>query len=278
MQALNVGMIGLDTSHCEGLVGVLNYPDAAHHVPGARVVGACAGGSRLCAVSRDRVGRFTEAIREKHGVRLYDSIEELGEQVDAFLLTSVDGRQHLEQFRALCGFGKPVFIDKPLACSVADARAIAALAEETGTPWMSASSIRYAAGVSGLAAEDDEVGSCEAFGTMPILEDYPGYFWYGVHGADLLFSYLGRGCQPCPRAARGRHGLAGRHLGGRPDRHGARDAVHGLPLRLHGLHQARHAARLGRRGAPRPPAAGAGDRQVPAHREGRPSTPRRPWR
>ncbi len=60
---------------------------------------------------------------------------------------------------------------------------------------MSASSIRYAAGVSGLTAEDDEVGSCEAFGTMPILEDYPGYFWYGVHGADLLFSYLGRGCQ-----------------------------------------------------------------------------------
>ncbi len=195
MEDLKVGMIGLDTSHCEALIGVLNYPDAAHHVPGARVVGAYQGGSQLCAVSRDRLDRFTEAVRDKHGVRLYASIEELGEQVDAFLLTSVDGRQHLEQFRALCGFGRPVFIDKPLACSAADARAIAALALESGTPWMSASSIRYAAGISDLTGPDDEVGSCEAFGTMPILEDYPGYFWYGVHGADVLFSYMGRGCR-----------------------------------------------------------------------------------
>ncbi len=201
MNELEVGMIGLDTSHCEGLIGVLNYPDAANHVPGARVVGAYPGGSQLCAVSRDRLGRFTEAIREKHGVRLYESIEDLGEHMDAFLLTSVDGRQHLEQFRMLCGFGKPVFIDKPLACSVADARAIAAVALETGTPWMSASSIRYATGISDLTEADDEVGSCEAFGTMPILEDYPGYFWYGVHGADLLFSYLGKGC----RAVRALH-------------------------------------------------------------------------
>jgi hypothetical protein len=195
MAELKVGMIGLDTSHCEAFLSVLNYPDGPHHVPGARVVGAYPGGSSLCAVSRDRVGKFTQAIRDKHNVGLYDSIEELGEQVDAFLLHSVDGRQHLEQFAILSRFGKPVFIDKPLACSHEDARRIAALAEESGTPWMSASSIRYAAGVSGLTKPEDKVGSCEAFGTLPILGDYPTYFWYGIHGADLLLSYMGRGCR-----------------------------------------------------------------------------------
>jgi hypothetical protein len=195
MEDLKVGMIGLDTSHCEALVNALNYPEAQHHVPGARVVAAYPGGSQLCAISRDRLARFTETLREKHGVKIYDSIQKLGRHVDAFLLTSVDGRQHLEQFSALCEFGKPVFIDKPLACSAADARRIAELGEKSGTPWMSASSIRYSAGVSGLTAPDDVVGSCEAFGTMPILDDYPGYFWYGVHGVDLLFSYLGTGCR-----------------------------------------------------------------------------------
>jgi hypothetical protein len=194
MEDLKVGIIGLDTSHCEAFVNVLNYPDGKHHVPGARVVGAYPGGSQLCAISRDRVGKFTEAIRDKHGVKLYDSIEKLGEQVDVFVLHSVDGRQHLEQFRILSGFGKPVFVDKPLACSSEDARQIAALAQESGTPLMSASSVRYSAGIAGLAGPDGKVGSCEAFGAMPILDDYPTYFWYGVHGADVLFSYLGKGC------------------------------------------------------------------------------------
>ena len=195
MQELKLGMIGLDTSHCEAFVGVLNYPDAPHHVLGARVVGAYPGGSALCAISRDRLGKFTQAMREKHAIALYDSIEELGRHVDAFLLTSVDGRQHLEQFRILSRLGKPVFIDKPMTCSSEDARQIADLAVETGTPWMSASSVRCSAGIAGLTAPDDAVGSCEAFGTLPILDDYPTYFWYGVHGADVLFSYLGKGCR-----------------------------------------------------------------------------------
>ena len=195
MDDLKVGMIGLDTSHCEAFVNVLNYADGPHHVAGARVVGAYPGGSALCAVSRDRLGKFTEAIRDKHAVKLYDSIEELGRHVDAFLLHSVDGRQHLEQFRILSRFGKPVFIDKPMTCSAEDARQIAALALQTNTPWMSASSVRFAAGMGGLVASDDAVGSCEAFGTMSILDDYPAYFWYGVHGADVVYSYLGRGCR-----------------------------------------------------------------------------------
>jgi predicted dehydrogenase len=195
MQAMKVGLIGLDTSHCEAFVNVMNAADGQYHVPGARVVGAYPGGSALCALSRDRLAKFTETLRDKHGIPMFESIEELGRHVDAFVLHSVDGRQHLEQFRILSRFGKPVFIDKPLACSAEDARQIAALALETRTPWMSASSIRYAAGIRGLTTPEDMVGSCEAFGTMPILDDYPTYFWYGVHGVDALFSYMGTGCR-----------------------------------------------------------------------------------
>ncbi|MCK4376564.1 MAG: Gfo/Idh/MocA family oxidoreductase [Candidatus Brocadiae bacterium] len=195
MSDIRIGMVGLDTSHCEAFVSVLNYEDNPHFVGGARVVGAYPGGSELCAVSRDRVEGFTQTIRDKHGIAICDTIEGLGEDMDAFLLHSVDGRQHLEQFRVLAQFGKPVFMDKPLACSFADAKQIGEIAARGNVPVMSASSIRFSAGVTNLAAPGDEVGSCEAFGTMPILDDYPTYFWYGVHGADLLFSYMGRGCR-----------------------------------------------------------------------------------
>ncbi len=191
---LEIGMVGLDTSHCEAFVKLFNYPEAEHHVPGCRVVAAYAGGSELCAVSRDRVAGFAESLQDEHGLEICESIEEVGGDADAFLLESVDGRQHLEQFRTLAAFGKPVFIDKPMTCSLYDAEAIAELAEVRRVPVMSASSIRYAPGIAGLVPDGAQVHGCDAFGPMPTLDDYPAYFWYGIHSAEVLFSYMGSGC------------------------------------------------------------------------------------
>lgn len=194
MADLKVGMIGLDTSHCAGFVGNLNQPQAPHHVPGARVIQAFPGGTSACAVSRDRVQGFTATLRDSHGIRLCDSIEETAKGMDAFLLTSVDGRQHLEQFEILARFGKPVFIDKPLACSGADARALADVSRRSGTPIFSASSIRFAPIIGPEGVDRAAIKGIEAFGPMSLLDDYPAYYWYGIHSAELLYAHLGRGC------------------------------------------------------------------------------------
>jgi len=213
---LKIGMIGLDTSHCGIFTRLLNDPGAEHHVPGGRVVAAYPGGSELCAVSRDRVGKFTAELRDELGIPIRDSIEDLAREADAFLLESVDGRQHLEQFRALAPLGKPVFIDKPLACSAADAREIAALSRREGTPVMSASSMRFGVGIAGLAPQGSPAQACEAFGPMPVLEDYPRYYWYGVHSADVLLSYMGRGCESVQAVSAPETDLlVGRWAGGR---------------------------------------------------------------
>jgi hypothetical protein len=128
------------------------------------------------------------------GVELCDSIEETAEGMDAFFLESVDGRQHLEQFRILAQFGKPVFIDKPLASCFEDAREIVKLAKEKNVPIMTASAIRYAKGIDALR-NGMRVESCEAFGPMDLLDDYRDYFWYGIHSAETLYSFMGRGCK-----------------------------------------------------------------------------------
>jgi hypothetical protein len=195
MADLRIGMIGLDTSHCEAFVSILNNPDNPHHVPGGRITGAYPGGSQLTAVSRDRVGKFTETLRDKHQIPIYDSIEKLAKDSDAFVLNSVDGRQHLEQFAILARYRRPVFIDKPLACSFDDAAKIIELGQQHDTPVMSCSSVRFSTGVTNLVPKDAKLGSCEVFGTMSILDDYPPYFWYGIHGAELLFCYMGKGCR-----------------------------------------------------------------------------------
>ena len=58
--------------------------------------------------------------------------EALGLGVDAVLLESVDGRTHLAQAKEAFALHKPMFIDKPLASTLEDAREIARLAAEAG--------------------------------------------------------------------------------------------------------------------------------------------------
>ena len=192
---LKLGMIGLDTSHCVAFANLLNNENDPYHVPGARVVKAFPGGTDKFQHSASRVPKFTQELKEKHGVRICGTIGETMEGMDAFLLESVDGRQHLEQFRILAAAGKPVFIDKPMACSHADALAIAELAASRSVPIFSASSCRFAAGMAGMAPAGAVVHTCEVYGPMNLYDDYPSYFWYGVHSVDALYSYMGRGCQ-----------------------------------------------------------------------------------
>jgi hypothetical protein len=95
----------------------------------------------------------------------------------------------------LAEFGKPVFIDKPLACHYGDAAEIVRIAKANNIPIMTASAIRYARGIDGLIDAGEAVESCEAFGPMALLDDYRDYFWYGIHSAEVLFSFMGKGCR-----------------------------------------------------------------------------------
>ena len=140
---LRAGIIGLDTSHVVVFTRLLNAPSPKPELAGVRVVAAYPGGSPDLPSSRDRVAGYTNQLREKYEVAIVESIEELLPRVDVVLLESVDGRPHLAQATPVLKAGKRVFIDKPLAASLDDARAIVALSKETGTPFFSASSYRF---------------------------------------------------------------------------------------------------------------------------------------
>ncbi len=191
---LKIGMIGLDTSHCPAFTNLLNNPDNPHHVPGGKVLWAYPGGSKQLAQSYDRVEGFTNQLRDEFGVEILDSIEAVAERSDAILLESVDGRCHLEEYRKIAPYGKPVFIDKPLTTSSKEAEEIFALSEEHGSPVFSSSSLRYAAGIVETFTDKSVLG-CEAHGPNAIIDNFPGVFWYGIHSGDILFAAMGAGCR-----------------------------------------------------------------------------------
>jgi hypothetical protein len=199
--ALKVGIIGLDTSHVIAFTELLNNPKNKDHVPGARVVAAYKGGSPDIKASADRIDRFTEQIRTKYGVEIVETIEALTAKVDAVLLESVDGRPHLEQARPVLAAGKRVFIDKPLAASFKDAAEIARLSRESGTPFFSASSLRFGDRVRKLK-EDPEVGKvlgCEVHSGVSTIPHHPDLSFYGIHGIEALFALMGPGWESLRR-------------------------------------------------------------------------------
>ncbi len=193
---LRVGIIGLDTSHVVAFTKVLNAPDAKGDLAGLKVVAAYPGGSPDVASSRDRVAGYTRQIRDDFHVEIVDSVEALLGKVDVVLLESVDGRKHLEQAIPVFKAKKPVFIDKPVAGSLADAVRIYRLAEQTGTPCFSSSSLRYSPPIKQLKVNPKvgEVVGCDAYGPCPVEEHHPDLFWYGVHGVETLFTVMGTGC------------------------------------------------------------------------------------
>lgn len=197
---LRIGIIGCDTSHVIAFTEVLNNPRAKGHVPGGKVVAAFRGGSPDIPDSASRVDEYSTTLKEKYGVKFYDSIEELCDHVDAVLLESIDGRPHLEQVKPVLKARKPVYIDKPMAGSLRDVIEIFNLANKAKVPAFSSSSLRFAKNT--LAARAGQIGKviyAETYGPCSIEPHHPDLFWYGVHGVESLFTVMGTGCQTVQR-------------------------------------------------------------------------------
>lgn len=192
---LRVGIIGLDTSHVVAFTKAINNPNAQGELAGLAIVAAFPGGSPDIPDSANRLEGFTKTLRDS-GVEIVDSIENLLAKVDAVLLESVDGRPHLDQVKPVLKARKPVFIDKPLAGSLADAIEIFRLAKEAGVPCFSSSSLRFSPGIAAMRNDPKigEVIGCVAYGPCSLEPHHPDLFWYGVHGVETLFTIMGPGC------------------------------------------------------------------------------------
>ncbi len=198
---LRVGLIGLDTSHAPAFARLLNVVEEKDHVSGARVVAGYPGGTSDMELSRTRVGKFTDKLRDKYGVQILATPEAVAEASDIVFITAVDAREHRGLFERVVRFKRPTFIDKPFTISTADARAIFRQAEEAAVPVMSCSSLRYADGLTEMLKAPNPVIGCDAFGPMEVIAELPGFFWYGVHIVEIVQRVMGQGCKEVRVAA-----------------------------------------------------------------------------
>jgi predicted dehydrogenase len=197
---LRIGIIGCDTSHATAFTEMLNNPAAKGHVAGGKVVAAFKGGSSDIPSSASRVDGYVKELRERYGVKFYDTIEELCQNVDAVLLESVDGRPHLEQAKPVIKARKPLFVDKPMAGSLRDVQEIFRLAGKAKVPVFSSSALRF--GGATQAVRHGSIGQvtyAETYGPCELEPHHPDLYWYGVHGVEALFTVMGTGCKSVQR-------------------------------------------------------------------------------
>ena len=198
-QQKRVGIIGLDTSHSIAFAKALNNSSVENKYAGYKIVAAYPYGSKDIKSSADRIPGYIEDVK-KLGVEIVDSIKDLLKKVDVVLLETNDGRLHLEQAIEVFKSGKRVFIDKPIAASLADAMAIFKAADQYKVPVFSASSLRFTTGAQEIAnGKLGKVLGAETYSPCHFESTHPDLFWYGIHGVETLFTVMGTGCKSVVR-------------------------------------------------------------------------------
>ncbi|MDZ4852893.1 MAG: Gfo/Idh/MocA family oxidoreductase [Pirellulaceae bacterium] len=197
-KVLRAGIIGLDTSHAIAFANALNKgpkkPEDKEKLSGVVFVAAYPHGSRDIVSSTQRVPEYIEKIKALD-IEIVDSIDALLSQVDVVFLESNDGRVHLEQLKPVLAAGKPVFIDKPIAGSLADTVRILDAIKQAKVPCFCSSSLRF--GKATQAVRSGSIGSvhkAETFSPASIEPTHVDLYWYGVHGCESLFAVMGTGC------------------------------------------------------------------------------------
>lgn len=193
----SVGIIGLDTSHSPAFTDIINN---SSDITDFRVVAAYPHGSRTIESSYSRIPEYTKQVTGM-GVEIVDSIDALLDRVEVVLLETNDGHPHLEQALPVLKAGKRLFIDKPIAGSLEDTVAIMEASKQYNTPIFSSSSLRYMEKAQAVRHENliGDVLGADTYSPAIFEESHPDFFWYGIHGVEILYTVMGTGCESVTR-------------------------------------------------------------------------------
>lgn len=189
---IKIAIIGLDTSHSIEFPRRMQAPDCPKDqlVSGLRAV-TCL---RFSTPFQDKKGLDGRQCQlETWGVNVTTNFDEAIEGCDAIMLEINDGSYHLPYFRKVAALGKPVFLDKPLASTLADGRGILRLAKKHGTRVWSGSSIPFCPDVSRAVSQVPDIRVGQTFGALGMAPAGDSLIWYGVHTFEMLQRIMGPG-------------------------------------------------------------------------------------
>lgn len=142
----------------------------------------------------DPVKAAAEQLADVCGIpTVCDSADECCEGVDAVAIPDDGSGEQWKFALAPLRKGVPTFCDKPLAMTAKQAKEVAAVARRAGTPFMSASSLRFVPDIVALAEEVPSLGEIHLATTICGNE----LVYYGIHALEMAYAVLGGGAVSC---------------------------------------------------------------------------------
>jgi predicted dehydrogenase len=203
-----IGIVGAESSHTTELLRLINDE---HRLPGARVVA-------VAPVDVDSTGIDPARIDPALVACAPDAL--VG-RVDAVLVLTRAGNTHRALAEPLLAAGLPVWVDKPFATTLDDARAMIRVARRAGSVVWSRSALRFTAEVRRAAelAARGELLHLRLVGPADPAGPYSGIAFYGIHLLEAAVEVLGTaGWEEAPMTvqATGRAVVATTRLAGTP--------------------------------------------------------------
>ncbi len=131
-----------------------------------------------------------------------DTPEACADDVDAVIIVDDGSGTQADYAAHPLRSGVPTFCDKPLGMTARQAAKTARIVRETGTPFMSASSLRFVPDIIKLRENVHELGAVHLVTTVCTGE----LVYYGMHALSMYYGVFGGGVVSCVNV-------------GRPDRH-----------------------------------------------------------
>ncbi|MGQ9454472.1 MAG: Gfo/Idh/MocA family protein [Armatimonadota bacterium] len=189
---INVNILGLDSSHTIEFARRLVATDCPQdqHVEGATVRKVM----RFETPFQDATGLdMRQKQLEAWGIKVTTDLADAIDDCDAIILCINDPSLHLEYFCRIANLGKPIFVDKPLADSVANAKQILETATKNNTAFFSCSSLRFVPQLIQACAKVASPSRVSTFGPLGQAPAGSSIIWYGVHSVEMMQCALGRG-------------------------------------------------------------------------------------
>ena len=168
---MEIGVIGIESGH----VGL--YADALKplYPSGIRIARAWCGDAP-----------YKETALE----RILDA-DDLIESSDALIIALRYAMHHADHAVRCLGKGKPVFVDKPFALLIEDAKRMCEAAERTDTLLMGGSALCFLPEINELRKQAKQCRHASVRYWSDIFSPYGGWPFYGSHACDLCTAIFG---------------------------------------------------------------------------------------
>ncbi|MBI4978816.1 MAG: Gfo/Idh/MocA family oxidoreductase [Spirochaetes bacterium] len=189
---MNIAIIGLDTSHSVEFPKRMNDTSCP---PEQKVAGLHA----VSCLRFDTPFQNKEGLdaRQKQleawGVNVTDDFDTAVAVSDAIMLEINDPAFHLPYFKKCAALGKPVFLDKPMADTLANAREIDAIARVNNIRYFTATSLRFVPDVLAASRAIASPTNTYVYGPLGKAPAGSSIVWYGVHTVERITAVMGTG-------------------------------------------------------------------------------------